>query len=139
MKWAIGLVVVMALACVAAFVLAVGSTRDVVPVDLRACVRKTDAAQMRSPGDLGTRTRTDVGAGALREVSRRRLGPDTAVLLQGSGYRLLVLGANGSPPLDDQLAQRAYLQTPRFALVAREIDPVRGALAGCVALVAAKQ
>ena len=66
MKWAIGLVVVMIVGCVAAFVVAVGSTRDVVPVDLRSCVRESDATQMRSPGDLGSRTRTDVAAGALR-------------------------------------------------------------------------
>ncbi len=137
MKWALALLGVVAVGAVAAFVFAVASTRDVVPVDLRACVRRSDATQMRSPGDLGSRVRTDVDAGALRESSRRRLGPDTAVLLDGTGYRLLVLGAKGSPPLDGALARRAYLQTARFALVARELDPVQGELAGCVTQVAA--
>jgi hypothetical protein len=136
-KWALGLVVVLAVGCVAAFAVAVGTTRDAIPVDLRACVRASDAIQVRSPGDLGSRVRTDVGAGALREVSRRPIGPDTAILLQGTGYRMLVLAAKGSPPLDGALPRRAYLQAAQFALVARETDPVRGELEGCVTRVAA--
>ena len=136
MKWAVALLATIAIGAVAAFVVAVASTRDTVPVDLRACVRRSDAVQMRSPGDLGTRTRTDVASGSLRETSRVKLGPDTVILLQGTRYRLLVLRGKGSPPADGALARRAYLQTAQFALVAREIDPVRGELQACVTQVA---
>jgi hypothetical protein len=61
------------------------------------------------------------------------------VFLQGSGYRLLVLAGRKSPPLDGDLPLRIYERTNEFALVARERDPMRGVLAGCVEVVAAAQ
>ena len=91
---------VMVVAAAAALAVAVASTRRSGPgrrPRLRAAT-PTLARRARA-GDLGTRVRTDVDSDSLRIVSRRRLGPDTAVILQGTGYRMLVLAAKGSPPL----------------------------------------
>jgi hypothetical protein len=124
---------------VVAFVLAVRSTRDPVPAALRECVLAGNAGVALSPGDLGVRARADIGDGVLRETGRRRVGEDTAVLLEGSGYRLLVLAARKSPSLEGDLPLRIYERTSEFALVARELDPLRGVLAGCVEVVAARE
>lgn len=134
MKWALALVLVAVAAVIVALVLAVGSTRDPEPDALRGCATDGGAGVMRSAADLGAQARSDVGARALREVSRTRVGDDTAVLLSGTGYRLLVLAGRKSPPLDGDLARRVYERTPAFALVAKEVDPVRGVLRGCVVL-----
>lgn len=136
MKWALAAALAVLAAVVLAFVLAIGSTRDTVPDDLRDCVSDGQAGVMRSEGDLGAQARSDIGAGELRERSRTRLGDDTAVLFDGTGYRLLVLAGRGSPPLGDQLPLRVYERTAQWALVAKEVDPIRGVLRGCVGLVA---
>lgn len=138
MKWAIAAVVVAVVSVVVALVVAVGSTRDAVPGELRGCVLDGQAGIVRSEGDFGALARSDIGAGALREVRRTRLGEDTAVLLQGTRYRLLVLAGRKSPPLDGDLPRRLFERTNEYALVARELDPSRGVLADCVALVAAR-
>ena len=139
MRWAAAAVVLAALGTVVAFVLAVRSTRDTVPTALRDCVLDGDAGIVRSAADLGVRTRADVGDRVIRELGRRRVGEDTAVLLQGSGYRLLVLAGRKSPPLGGDLPLRVYERTNEYALVARELDPLRGVLASCVEVVAARE
>ena len=134
MRWALALALVAVAAVVVAFVVAVGSTRDPVPAALRDCATDGGAGVMRSAPDLGAQARSDIVAGALREVSRSRVGDDTAVLLAGTGYRLLVLAGRKSPGLDGDLAMRVFERTAAFALVAKEVDPVRGVLRGCVAI-----
>ncbi len=135
MKWALALALAGLVAVVVAFVLAVGSTRDPVPDRLRACVVDGEAAIIRSDGDLGAQVRSDIGAGAVREVRRTVLGDDTAVLLRGTRYRLLVLGGRKSPPLGAGLPLRVFSQASTYALVAKETDPSQGVLADCIALV----
>ncbi len=136
MRWALAAVLAAVASVVVAFVLAVGSTRDPVPDRLRECVVAGQAGIMRSEADLGAQPRSDIAAGAVREVGRTRLGGDTAVLLEGSTYRLLVLAGRKSPPLGGDLALRVYERTPEFALVAKEVGPDRGVLRDCVALIA---
>lgn len=136
MKWALAALLAGVVAVVVALVVAIDTTRDPVPGKVRACVVDGGAGIMRSEADLGAQPRSDIGAGALRERSRDRLGDDTAVLLQGTGYRLLVLAGRGSPPLDGDLGLRVFERTPDYALVAKEVDPIRGVLRGCVALAA---
>lgn len=132
MRWALAAVLAAVASVVVALVLAVGSTRDTVPGALRDCVLDGQAGIVRSEADLGAQARSDIGAGALRERSRTRVGDDTAVLLEGTRYRLLVLAGRGSPPLDGDLPRRVYERAAAFALVARETDPIRGVLRGCV-------
>ena len=138
MKWALAFVLLAIVSVVVAFVLAVGSTRDTIPDRLRACAQDGQAGIMRSEADLGAQPRSDVGARAVRERSRTRVGEDVAVLLEGTGYRLLVLAGRKSPPLDGDLPLRVFERTREFALVAKEVDPVRGALRDCIALAAGR-
>ncbi len=138
MKWAAAATVVAVVSVVVALVVAIGGTRDVVPEQLRTCVTDGQAGVMTSAGDLGAQPRRDIGAGAVREVSRTRVGEDTAVLLRGSNYRLLVLAGRKSPPLDGDLPLRVFERTREFALVAKEVDPLDGVLRDCVALIAGR-
>ena len=133
MRWALALGLVAVASVVVAFVLAVGSTRDPVPGQMRDCVLAGQAGVMLSEADLGAQLRSDIGAGAVRELSRTRVGDDIAVLLEGTTYRLLVLAGRKSPPLDSDLPRRVYERTPEFALVAKEADPIEGVLSECVA------
>jgi len=135
-KRALAAALVTAAGVVVAFVLAVSSTRDPVPDRLRDCVVDGQAGVMRSAADLGAQPRSDIAAGAVRELSRTRAGDDTAVLLEGTNYRLLILAGRKSPPLDGDLPLRVYERTLEFALVAKEVDPIEGVLRDCVALVA---
>lgn len=132
MKWALAAILAAMATVVVTLVLAIGSTRDPVPERLRDCVVDGQAGIMRSEADLGAQPRSDIGAGALRERSRTRIGDDTAVLLEGTRYRILVLAGRGSPPLDGDLPLRVYERTPEFALVAKETDPIQGVLRGCI-------
>lgn len=135
MRWALAAALV-ALACVvAAIAVAIRSTRDPVPGRLRDCVLDGRAGIVRSEGDLGSQVRSDIGAGAVRETRRVRLGDDTAVLLRGTGYELLVLAGRKSPPLSGDLPLRVFELTPAYALVARESAPSTGVLRDCIALV----
>lgn len=135
MRWALAAILTSAVGVVVALGIAVSSTRDVVPERLRDCVRDGQAGVMRGPADLGTQVRSDIGAGALRERGRAAVGDDTAVLLEGTGYRLLVLAGRESPPLDGDLPLRVYERTAEWALVAKETDPIAGVLGNCVTLV----
>ncbi len=132
MKWALALALGAMVAVVVAFALAVGSTRDPVPGRIRDCVVDGRARIVRSEADLGRQPRSDIGAGAVRELERTRVGEDVAVLLRGTNYRLLVLAGRKSPPIDGNLPLRVYERTPDFALVAKEVDPVEGVLRACV-------
>lgn len=136
MKWALALALASLASVVVALLFAVGSTRDPVPDRLRECVQDGQAGVMRSEADLGAQPRSDIGAGVVRERARTRVGDDTAVLLEGTNYRLLVLAGRKSPPLDGDLPLRVYERTPEFALVAKEVDPIRDVLRDCIALVA---
>lgn len=136
MRWALAAVLVALAGVVVALVVAVGATRDAVPGRLRGCVKDGQAGVMRSAADLGAQPRSDIGAGAVRELARTRVGDDTAVLLAGANYRLLVLAGRKSPPLEGDLPRRLFDRTADFALVAKEVDPVKGVLRDCVALVA---
>ena len=137
MKWAIGGVLVAIATVVVALAVAVGSTRDPVPGKLRSCAQDGQAGIMRSAADLGAQPRSDIGAGAVRELSRTPVGEDTVVLLGGTGYRLLVLAGRKSPPITGDLPLTVFERTAEFALVAKEVDPLEGVLSGCIALVSA--
>ena len=139
MRWAFALVALALVGTVVAVVLAVRGTRDPVPARLRACVMAGEAQVVQSDGDLGTQVRSDIGARALRATGRTRLGEDTAVLLRGTGYRLLVLAGRKSPPLGGDLGLRIFTRASAYGLVAKETDPSRGVLEDCVAAAQARQ
>lgn len=134
MRWlVVGLVLVVA-GVVAAFALAVGSTRDGVPARLADCVTKADGVQARDAVTLQA-ARADIDAGAVREVRRYAFGDDAGVLLRGPRFRLLVVAGRKSPSLAGDVARRAYERAAEYAFVGLEIDPVRDALRGCADLV----
>ncbi|MBA2347306.1 MAG: hypothetical protein H0V81_03355 [Solirubrobacterales bacterium] len=139
MKWALaGLLAMLAVVAVG-FVLVVAANRDPVPDALRGCVLDGGAGVMLSEGDLGAQVRSDLEAQAVRELSRSPVGEDTAVLLAGTNFRLLVLLGRGSPEADGNLPLQVYERTAEFALVAKEVDPQENLLRGCVGLVAERQ
>ncbi len=137
MRWALAAVLLAVASVVVVLVVAIGSTRDAVPGQLRDCVLDGEAGLVRGEVDLGAQPRSDIGAGTLRAGRPVRLGEDTAVVLEGTGYRLLVLAGRKSPPLDGDLGRRVYDRASEFALVAKEVDPVDGVLRGCVRAAAA--
>lgn len=137
MKWALAGALAMLAVVIVGFVLIVSANRDPVPGELRSCVVDGGAGVMLSEGDLGAQARSDIDVGAVREIGRTRMGEDTAVLLRGTTYRLLVLIGRGSPAPDDDLPRQVYEHTSEFALVAKETDPLKNLLRGCVRLVAA--
>lgn len=138
MRWALALVVVVAAGVVVSLVVAVGATRDPVPDRMRRCVVDGQAAVVLSEGDLGSQVRSDIGAGAVRETGRTRVGDDIAVLLRGTNYGLLVLAGRKSPPLGGDLPLRVFGRASAYALVAKESDPSKGVLTDCVALAQAR-
>lgn len=137
MKWALAGALAMLVVVVVGFALIVSANRDPVPDALRGCVVDGGAGVMLSEGDLGARARSDIDAGAVKELGRTPVGEDTAVLLGGSTYRLLVLLGRGSPAPDEDLPRQVYERTSEFALVAKESDPLKDLLRGCVELTAA--
>ena len=136
MKWALLGALSMLAVVVVGFILVIGANRDPVPDALRECVLGGGAGVVLSEGDLGAQVRSDLEADAVRELSRSPVGDDTAILLQGANYRLLVLMGRGSPAPDGNLPQQIYDRASEFALVAREVDPQKNLLRGCVRLVA---
>lgn len=136
MKWALIGALSMLVVVVVGVVLVVGANRDPVPGALRECVLGGGAGVVLSEGDLGAQVRSDLEADAVRELTRSPVGEDTAVLLAGTNYRLLVLLGRGSPAPDGDLPQQIYDRAAEFALVAREVDPQKNLLSGCVRLVA---
>lgn len=137
MKWALLGALSMLAVVTVGFILVIGANRDPVPDALRECVLGGGAGVILSEGDLGAQVRSDLEAGAVRELSRSPVGQDTAVLLEGANYRLLVLVGRGSPASDGNLPVQIYDRASEFALVAREVDPQKNLLRGCVRLVAA--
>lgn len=136
MKWALAGALTTLVVVVVACVLFVRANRDPVPEDIRTCVQSGGGGVMLSEGDLGSQARSDIGARAVEEISRTRVGADTAVLLRGTNYRLLVLMGRKSPAPDGNLPLQVYDRTSEFALVAKEVDPLKDLLSGCVQLAA---
>jgi hypothetical protein len=130
-RWAIAVIVVAVAGAVAAVVLGL-STGDSRPTDVADCVAKDGG--LRARGEEGLQlAREDIRAGTLRPARRYDLGGgDAAVLLRGTGYRVLVVGVPGGPPLRGaDLAFRIYRRTSSFAGVFTERDPLQGVLDRC--------
>lgn len=138
MKWGIGGVALMAVASVVALIVAISGTRDPVPGQLRTCAQDARLAIVLGQGDLDGQPRSDIRADAVREVQRTKVGDDTAVILQGTAFRLLVVGTDDSPSLDGDLARRVYENPSAYALVARGGADNSGALGECVEVAVAR-
>jgi hypothetical protein len=125
MRWAAALAALALAGVLAAAVFAITRSHDTPPDDVEACAVPDGARRAR--GEEGLRlVREDVRAGTLRPARRYRLDDDRAVLLQGTGARVLVIGVPGGPSLHgDDLAFRVYRRTASFATVLTERDPVR--------------
>jgi hypothetical protein len=131
MKGAAALLVLLAAGAITAFVLAFSGSHDAAPDKLKSCVTDAGGHVVRGQENLGFAL-PDIEAGRLKVARRYRLGQDRAVLLPGAGYALLVLTTPSGPGLSGDVARRAYLRTPEFAVVATEVAPVHGVLEGCV-------
>jgi hypothetical protein len=124
-RWAALLLVVVVAGVIAGGVFAYVRSHDAVPGDVRACATANGAYVVRGEEGLGF-ARQDIRDGTLRVARRYRLHDDHAVLLQGSGYRILVVGTPAEPPLTGRdLPFRVYRSTPTFAGVLTEHDPLR--------------
>jgi hypothetical protein len=112
-------------------ILGIVSTHDTPPDEIEACVE--DAGGNVILGQEGlTFARGDIERGELRRAGEYRLGDDRGVLLEGDGYRVLVVGVRGGPSLAGRdLPVRVYTDTSSFATVATERDPLRGVLDRC--------
>ena len=134
MKGLLALVVLGAVGAVAAIALAVGSTRDTVPNDVKDCVREGGGVIVRGQEGLQP-VRGDLLARALRPAGPpRAVGRNRAVLLEGSRARVLVVASPRGASLDvPDLPTTLYSDPSRFSVVALERDPVRGLLTRCVA------
>ncbi len=135
MKVAGGLLALASVATIVAVILAISSSKDDLPGDLRACLLRGEASIVKGPINLGA-ARREIDAGTLDRVRTVRHGDDTVIVFAGQRFRLLVLANASSPSLDGDLPRRIYEQADAYPVVAIEIDPVSGVLAGCAGLAA---
>lgn len=125
MRWAALLLAVVAAGVIAGGVFAFVRGHDAVPDAISACATPQGANVAQGEEGLGF-AREDIRAGTLTVAHRYRLHADRGVLLQGSGYRILVVGTHADPPLSGRdLPFRVYRSTARFARVLTERDPLR--------------
>ena len=131
MKLAALLVVLAAAGALTLAVVSIIGSHDTAPDEIEACVQDAGASVILGPEGL-TFARGDIERGAVRRAREYDLGDDRAVLLEGDGYRVLVVGIVGGPSLDGRdLPVRVYTDTSTFATVATERDPRRGVLDRC--------
>ncbi len=131
--WA-ALVFLLVAAMLTVLVLSIVRTHDDVRDSVATCVTNSEAAIAAGPDVLGM-LRADLANGTSPQVTQRySLGENDAVLLTGTGYRLLAMPGRNGPSLDGDVALRVFEQTSSFALVAVERDPLRGVLAACASL-----
>jgi hypothetical protein len=130
MRWALLLLVVVLAGVTAGGIWAIVRSHDTPPDEVTACATERGARIARGEEGLSF-ARGDIRAGRLRVARRYRLHDDAGVLLRGDGYRVLVIGVPGGPPLTgSDLPFRVYRQTATFARVLTEHDPVH-ALDAC--------
>ena len=131
MRWAFALLAVAALLALGLGVASFVGSHDTPPDEVEACVEDLGASVILGQEGLAF-ARDDIERGRLRVTRRYRLDDDRALLLAGSGYRVLVVGVPGGPPLGGaDLPVRLYTETASFAVVATERDPLRGVLDRC--------
>jgi len=132
-RWAAALLALVIVLAAAGAVWAILASHDTPPDDIASCA--LDDGARRARGEEGLQVaREDIRAGTLRPVRRWAMGEDEALLLDGTGFRVLVVGVPGGPPLRGaDLPFRLYRRTASFATVLLERDPLRGVLERCVA------
>jgi hypothetical protein len=116
---------------VAAIAFAIGRAHDAVPGRLRRCAERSGAVAVTTRESLGA-ARPDVLAGTRLPSRSWRVGDDSAVLLQGADYAVLVVRSDANPRLGRDPLEPVYRDPSAWALVAVERDPLRGVLAACV-------
>ena len=112
MKLAGALLALAAVVTVVAFIVAVSGSKDDLPGDMRACIRRGGAGVVKGPVNLGI-ARREIDAGTLRRDRQIRKGDDTVIVLSGQRFRLLVLANASSPTLAGDLPRRLYERTGR--------------------------
>jgi hypothetical protein len=124
-RWAALLLAVVAGLAGTAAVWAITHHADTVPDRITACA--TDRGAIVAHGEEGLSfARDDVRTGRMRVARRYRFAPDTAALLSGNGYRILVIRKPQNPPLTQPgLPFRVYRRTSSYASVLTERDPLR--------------
>jgi hypothetical protein len=130
-KLAVLLAVLAAAGAITLAVVSVIGSHDTAPDEIEACVQDAGGSVILGPEGL-LFARGDIERGAVRRTREYNVGDDRAVLLEGDGYRVLVVGIAGGPPLEGRdLPVRVYTDTSSFATVATERDPRRGVLDRC--------
>jgi hypothetical protein len=132
-KLAGALLAAAAAATIVALVLAISSSKDDLPGDLRACLQRGDATIVKGPINLGA-ARREIDAGTLTRVRTVHGGHNTVVVFSGQRFRLLVLANESSPSLGGDLPRRLYEHADAYPVVAIELDPNKGVLAGCAGI-----
>lgn len=131
MKLAAALAILAAAGAITLGVVSIISSHDTSPDKIEACVEDAGGNVILGQEGLAF-ARTDIERGSLRRTREYRLGDDRGVLMEGDGYRVLVVGIAGGPSLAGPgLPVRVYTDTSSFATVATERDPLRGALDRC--------
>jgi len=110
---------------------AIGRAHDAVPGRLRGCAEEAGAVAVTTREALAL-ARPDALARAQLPSRSWRVGNDSATVLQGPGYGVLVVRSSANPPLGADPIARVYRDPSDWALVAVERAPLHGALARCV-------
>jgi hypothetical protein len=131
-RWLLALALGAGALAVLAVVLALGASRDLIPGDVKACVREGGGTIVRGPEGLQP-IRDDLVTRAVRPGERLRLGPETqALLLEGTRARVLVVAGPSNPQLGGrEFLERLYADPSRWSVVASEVDPRDGLLLRC--------
>jgi hypothetical protein len=130
-KLAAALAILAAAGAITLGVVSIISSHDTSPDEIEACVEDAGGNVILGQEGLAF-ARTDIERGSLRRTREYRLGDDRGVLMEGDGYRVLVVGIAGGPSLAGAgLPVRVYTDTSSFATVATERDPLRGVLDRC--------
>jgi hypothetical protein len=130
-KLAAALAILAAAGAITVGVLGIISSHDTSPDEVESCVKDAGGNVILGQEGLAF-ARTDIERGTLRRAREYRLGDDRGVLLEGDGYRVLVVGIASGPSLAGSgLPLRLYTDTASFATVATERDPLRGVLDRC--------
>lgn len=116
MKWAFALGGGAGVLAIAALVLAIVSSQNAVPDTLKDCLRDAGLTLAKGTESVGP-LRRDVQAGRTVETRTRRLGEDTAILVDQPDYAMVVLRVDKNPPVDDQLLRKVAEDPARFSVV----------------------
>jgi hypothetical protein len=111
-KLAAALAILAAAGAITLGVVSIISSHDTSPDEIEACVEDAGGNVILGQEGLAF-ARTDIERGSLRRTREYRLGDDRGVLMEGDGYRVLVVGIAGGPSLAGPACPCGCTPTPR--------------------------